>query len=540
MKTLFLRYKYLILVILFSLFSVLDLTHSGIPLTDDGEYHVIRFEQFYKVLSDGILYPRWAPDLNNGFGVPLFNYVYPLPNYLAALFHFLGFNFIDSLKLNFAAASIVGAVFFYLWTKKYWGEYGAVVASVFYTFSPYHLVDIFARGSAGEVWALALFPGLGWSYLTFTQTKKKLYFILPVILLASLILAHNIQAVIFFAFFLLYALITLPKKQKPEYLKYLVFLIFLGLGLSAPFWIPAIFESQYVQGLKIFNPVNYFPKLNQLFLSGHGGGQISFEIGILNLIVVFAAAVLSFKKRDKLILTFTAVFLICIFLMTPFSKFVWDTFSFTGYIQFPWRLLSVTTLIAAFLAGSMVSPIVFKNKKLQLLTAVLLISLCFVYGSRFAKATHYREGQDDTYLNNKNFIQGTNSPRNTFNTIWLHRLPKEKANKVEVLSGDVNLKIEETKSDSLSFTADSKTNSQILVNTAYFPGWTAKVNGKEIPINNYKGQLFLNLPKGADEVQVLLNSTIIQRFSYLYFLITIFLLLYINFFRKDLFPLIKY
>lgn len=532
MKTLFLRYKYLVLVILFSLISILDLAHPGIPLTDDGEYHVIRFEQFYKVLSDGIIYPRWAPDLNNGFGVPLFNYVYPLPNYLAAFFHFLGFDFIDSLKLNFATATIVGAVFFYLWTKKYWGEYGAVVSSVFYTFSPYRLVDIFARGSVGEVWALALFPGLLWSYLTFTQTKKKLYFVLSVIFLALLILAHNIQAVIFFTFFLFYALIILPKKQKLKSLENLAAIIFLGLGLAAPFWIPAIFESRYVQGLKIFNPVNYFPKIDQLFFWGHGGGQMSFEIGILNVIAVFSAAFLSFKKLDKLIWTFTIIFLICIFLMTPFSKFLWQTFSFTGYIQFPWRLLSVTTLVGSFLAGSLATPILFKNKKLQLLTATLLITLCFVYGLRFAKATHYREWQNDTYLNNKNFTQGTNSPRNTFNTIWINRLPKEKATKVDVLSGAANIKIEEAKSESLSFTADSKSNSQILINTAYFPGWSVTINGKEVPIENHNGQMLLNLPPGTNKVQIVLNSTSIQKLSYLYFLITTPLLLYISFLKK--------
>jgi len=101
----------IIAVIIVSIIAVLDLSNYGIPPTHDGEYHVIRFQQFYKVLSEGVLYPRWSPDFNNGFGIPLFNYVYPLPNYMAAIFHALGFGFIDSFKLNMATATIAGAIF---------------------------------------------------------------------------------------------------------------------------------------------------------------------------------------------------------------------------------------------------------------------------------------------------------------------------------------------------------------------------------------------------------------------------------------------
>mgnify|MGYP001616233928 FL=1 len=75
--------KYLISVLLLSLFSLRALFHSGLPPTHDGEYHVIRFYEFFKTLSSGVLYPRWALDLNQGMGAPIFNYVYHLPNYFS-------------------------------------------------------------------------------------------------------------------------------------------------------------------------------------------------------------------------------------------------------------------------------------------------------------------------------------------------------------------------------------------------------------------------------------------------------------------------
>ncbi len=81
------------------LVSSLSLLNSGYIPTHDGEYHIIRFWQFYKMLSLGNWFPRWAPDLNSGYGIPLFNYVYPLPNYISAIFHFIGFSLTDSLKM---------------------------------------------------------------------------------------------------------------------------------------------------------------------------------------------------------------------------------------------------------------------------------------------------------------------------------------------------------------------------------------------------------------------------------------------------------
>ena len=120
-KELFTKYSDWLLVLSIGFIAVASLLSSGLPPTHDGEYHVLRFQQFYKVLSEGSLYPRWAPDFNNGFGIPLFNYVYPLPNYIASALHILGFSFIDSFKLNMILASLTGS-FFSIFGRNLIGE----------------------------------------------------------------------------------------------------------------------------------------------------------------------------------------------------------------------------------------------------------------------------------------------------------------------------------------------------------------------------------------------------------------------------------
>src|SRR3989344_5436424 len=300
--------KYILLVLLFAVLSVGSLSSPGLPPTHDGEYHIMRFQQFYKVLSEGDIYPRWAPDFNNGYGLPLFNFVYPLPNYVASFFHFLGVSFIDSFKLNMVAASLVGSIFFFLWSRRYWGQLGGLVSAVFYTFSPYHFLDIYVRGSVGEVWALALFPGLLWSFYSLYQTKEKKFFLLSITFLFLLVLSHNILALVFFTFFLAYAVFLFwNTEDKKTFLKHLTLIIIFGLSLSSPFWLPALYETKYVLGLQISSPLHHFPKIYQLIYSSWGygfsgedkAGQMSFQIGIANIIAVMGATLIFFISRKK-------------------------------------------------------------------------------------------------------------------------------------------------------------------------------------------------------------------------------------------------
>src|SRR5713226_8690802 len=95
---------YIGIAIFISFLSVFSFLGKGLPPTHDGEYHAIRFYEFDKALRDGSFYPRWAPDLNNGFGVPLFNYVYPLPNYIAFFLNVIGFSFINAFKASMIIA----------------------------------------------------------------------------------------------------------------------------------------------------------------------------------------------------------------------------------------------------------------------------------------------------------------------------------------------------------------------------------------------------------------------------------------------------
>ncbi|MBI2028400.1 MAG: hypothetical protein HYT07_02210 [Candidatus Levybacteria bacterium] len=516
----------IIIVVLFGVVAGLPLIHKGLPPTHDGEYHIVRFFLFNEAFNDGNIYPRWAAHLNNGFGVPLFTFVYPLPNYIAVFFHSFGISFMDSFKLEMFVAILSGAIFFYLWAKEFWGRLGGVVSSVFYTFSPYHFVDIYIRGSVGEVWALAFFPAFLWIYTKFVATRKKRFSIFSSIFLALIIFSHNILALMFFFFALSYASLLIYKEKNKKYLILnTLYLILLGLGLSAIFWLPAIYEAKFVTGLQIFDVSAHFPDLYQLLIPSWGSGfsgaglqnQLSPQIGIANLIAISISLIVIFfqiKKKDKKYfhtIFFMAWFIFVLFLMLSISFFVWQTIPVMKYFQFPWRLLSIEVLFASFLAGSIFSLGI--HKWIKIFSAILLISLTFILGIGYAKPAYYHYRDDDYYINRSNFIDGTNSPGNVFNTIYLNSIPEKEEKKVVFTKGKGETIAIEEKSNFYRFKIDTRENSEILINIAYFPGWEADIDGNKIPIEIDDGRISVSIPDGKYELNVIFKDTFIRKFA---------------------------
>jgi len=537
MKTLvifFGKYRNYVLVVLFALIALFPLFHEGLIPTHDGEYHVVRFAQFYKVLNEGTLYPRWAPDFNNGYGIPLFNYQYPLPNYISSLFHIFGISFIDSFKLNLIFATIFSAVFMYLWSKSYWGTLGGIVSSIFYTFAPYRFVDIYVRGSVGEVWALAFAPAVLWCLRDYSVTKKRNNVILGGIFLALLIYSHNILALLFFTFIGFYMFyLFLINEDKKRIIRGFIIIILLGLGISAPFFLPALFETKYVTGLQVFDITKNFPEVYELIFPSWGSGfsdslssnPLSYQIGVINLAVIaliITRLIRSFIKKGKIksITIFTLLaFFISVFLMLPYSAIVWKAAPLLSYFQFPWRILSLTILLISFLAGSLFEKI---SKKTMILSAVLIIVLVLSTIS-YTKPAYYLVRSDSYYLTRSNFIDGTNSPGNAFNTKWFSSIPPKKP-LVRIIKGNTVVKVLINKSTKKSFKFISKDGSAILFSIAYFPGWKAKLNGKSLQIQNSNGIIMVNVPKGKNKVELIFSDTPIRTVASVVFFLSLLVL----------------
>lgn len=526
----------LLIIISFSLISVFTLFHKGLPPTHDGEYHVVRFYEFDKVLRQGNLYPRWAPDFNNGYGIPLFNYVYPFPNYIASFFHIFNISFIDAFKLSMIVATILGAFFFYLWSKEIWGREGGILSSIFYLYSPYRFLDVFVRGSVGEVWALAFFPACLWSLEKIHNKNKSLLFkTCSGLLLALMIFSHNILGLMFFTFSFLYMIFLIVNKKQSLFS--FIYIVVLSLSLASIFWMPALLESKFVKGLEIYRVSNNFPEIYQLLIPSWGTGfsegdlnnQMSFQVGVANLFAfvlsLFGLVSLKRRKDKRAIYLFlsTVSFLVVFFLMTKSSLIIWNNVGLLSYFQFPWRFLSLEIVIVSFMAGSI--PYVFLNKKTivnKILFYLLILGTVFISIS-YSFPAYYLEREDQYYTTRENFIRGTNSAENVFNTVWFNTSLPFPNKKVTLKTGEASIKMVRESPQRYLLNVNAFSTSSFLVNTSFFPGWTVYDNGKIIESIKTKDGLFtFSIPAGEHTIQIIFKETFIRTFSSIISYVTIF------------------
>jgi len=485
----------LFLALIPAFIASLPLFGSRFIPTHDGEYHIIRFWQFYTMLSSGQWFPRWAPDLNNGLGIPLFTFNYPFPNYIGSFFHVFGLSFVDSFKWTMALGYLTAVVWCYLFIKKEFGVKPAVIATVIFSYVPYWFVDIYVRGSVGEVWALS-FVTLAFCALAYVKPRLFAFAV------GALILSHNILAMIFVP------VLFLAAAKNRKMLVYWA----AGIGLSAYFWLPALLERAYVTGLNTVDYRDHFPALVQLLFPSWGSGysvpglsdQMSFQIGIIPLLVFITAGALVFRHsqmsasvRWYSVLALTGV-VVSVFIMTEYAAFLWAAVPLIQFTQFPWRLLSVVVVAIPALAGLVAKQL----PKWGIILALLSV----LFALRYTRPVTYEVRTDAQYLENPSFTSGTSSLGDMFQTVWLKGEPSQDF----VFSGTVTGMNKHTPV-SYTLTAIATESAILRVPAAYYPGWQARVDGrKTIVLPDENGLVSLSVPEGDHAIRIWLGSTPLQ------------------------------
>lgn len=501
-------YKWLLIVLLPAIFAARALFAGGYIPTHDGEYHLIRFYEFAKMLSAGNFFPRWASTLNSGYGVPLFNFHYPFPNYIGSLYHFLGASFPDAVKLVLATGFLSAVSFCFLWLSKIFDKRSAALGTIVFSFIPYWFVDIYVRGAVGEV------LGIAFVMVALCSIERKWATGLA-LAVGFLMISHNIMSLIFLPVLFLYLII----RQR----SFIPFLL-LGISLASYFWIPAIFEKQYVMGLNTVNFRDHFPYLLQLVFPFWGTGfsqpgqpadEMSFQIGLLPLLVLLTGVVLLLKKNTKdtdekrsLALFFLAVCCIAFFLMLENSTVFWELIPLLSYVQYPWRLLSeflpATAFIAAYTA--------FRIKHIAYSILIIIGAVLFAYS--YTKPVTYAPRSDAYYLSRSNFTDGTSSMGNTFSTRWTDWKSQRPKEKVELIDGKGSISSVIDKPGNMQFTVIVSTPSGIRINTLYYPGWEVMIDHKKVPIDYLKdGTLTFSVNPGRWDVVAHFRETPLRKIA---------------------------
>jgi hypothetical protein len=384
-------------IILFGIASASPLIKAYMTCSDDGVFHIHKALGLETLIKLGHWFPRWTPHMAHGFGYPLYNFYAPLSSYLLAGIHNMGA--IYPLALHIALGMCIafsGLAIFYL-VRDFWGPWSGLSAAVVYQTSPYLAFNVLFRGALAETMAISLMPIALWTmHRTLRRTSIR-WAALASLSFGALIYTHSASALLMAPLLLLQVFLLSYRNRDAKAFTLGVCAFVLAVLLSANFWLPALTESHLVKIEQLLVPPVFSYETNFLSVKELLAFPQSTIPGLVNpspqkALGIFAASIAllgagvalsnrlvsstsGYFYRPRVTILFVVGMVIYGSLTLPISQPVWDLLPLLGFIQFPWRALSVTTLCAAVLAGG--TLLYFRRPVHAIFGSVIIASLSF-------------------------------------------------------------------------------------------------------------------------------------------------------------------
>ena len=468
-----------LLIILVALVVVLfPLTHSGFFVSDDGDWMIIRLSAFYQSLREGQFPVRFVGRLNNSYGYPVSNFLYPGYLYIGSLFHAMGLPFIVAIKV-ILAGSITGAAFFiYAWLRKYFSPFASSMGTISFVTLPYIGFDLYTRGSVGELLA---FFAMAMCLYSIAWVKRPLFALSVLFLIVS----HNSLALIFSVFLLTH--LVHARKLK-------IFLVpsVIGLCMASFFWLPAIIERPLTlfDSVTIADSASYFLSIKTLYL-----------VGSAFLVCGLSCLRWARSRRTIFFLWWAAV---GIFLACPMSEIFWNASLVNLLFQFPFRFLSILAICIPFILAAIFE---YCPKKHRALIISLFVVVWISDAWRTLSWFHSTKTLEESYLTN----EATTTVHDEYLPKWVRlREPERAQERIVFYEGSGTIMPKVYTGHAFAVTVDATEDSVLQINTIYYPGWGVAVDsrGVEIDYDNPSGLMRVPITKGAHTVEVAFRETL--------------------------------
>ena len=502
--------RHLIILVLVAIAIMMPLLLWGVPANNDLSNHFRFALPFYDALRSGHFYPGWLADANHGFGDASFRFYPPALYYLLALTRTLAGNWYAATVITFSALSVLGAIGVYFWAREFGSSKTAMWAGILFAVAPYHLNQFFQAVMLAEFAGAAVLPFAFAFTERVCKRRRKRDMAGLAAAYAVLILTHLPLAVIGSIALALYALLRVDRKHKLVTLLCLASSVGLGLAASACYWTTMLIELNWIRADNV-NPEPGMDYRYNFILSTFSPDFVNvwwMNILLLGTVAMFwpALALLSRKAHasgdslnspSKPIKALAALLLITIFMATPASRPLWSLIHPLQETQFPWRWLSITSMVCPILLALAIpfwTRLAHGKKRPLVMIALgtMAISLAFSAGHIVREARWLTPAQFEQTLSS---IPGSPGVYQWL-PVWVHDpLPTMTA---AVEAGDRQLTIKSWEPERRIFQVNAGAATDARVRTFFYPHWQASAEGQTLAIHpDQNGAMVIALPQEA-------------------------------------------
>lgn len=382
--------RYSVLLFIFIILSILFILPlfkwHYLPFGDDMDFNVDRvLELKYNFLHFNF-YPQLSTYTFRSLAYPL-NVFYPWYTLIPfAFFEMIIPNHMWGFVIGFAFYAFVGLTISYVVVKKITNnEVQSFFASVCYIFSEYLSIDAFRRFDLGEFVGMIIMPiaFYGFYDVLFKGENKKSWVILG-LGMSLLVLTHMLSTLIVsMCLFVLFFIFFKKVENKKMVFLNLLKSILICIGASAIFLFPFIYQNivQYFGTKTTTISQSFYPQgFGTLIMSSLNSECQNFQYGIgVCGILILILGLIYFKKLSNLSKVLYIAGSITFFMSsTVFPWYLLDN-TIISIIQFPYRLLMLTSMFYAFVGGEIIAKAI-ANYTNDSQHSKMFISACFLIG----------------------------------------------------------------------------------------------------------------------------------------------------------------
>ncbi len=497
---------------------------------DDGYLHLFRVFQFDSVLRQGVMYPRWAPDLAYGYGYPLFNYYPPLAYFATEILHLSGFSFPEAIKATFVVVIFIGITGAFtlgrdLFRDNARADWAGALVAIAYVFFPYFLIDLYTRGALAEGFAAAFLPWLIFAIRRTIQRQTLGAIVVTALFSALLVLSHNLTA--FLAMPVLGAFVLLElfllRSSRIKALLALIAAAALGALLSALYWLPLLAEFSLVaisrQNRELGNIIQYsFLTLADIIQASFAYiyHEAPFPLPLVPMLFGAIALIFAVVARRGRVIFFGIVAFIGTMMMLDVTNPIWLGVPALRSIQFPWRLSIFVGLGVAVAIGSLAQTLA-SSRRLQTHGASLSIIalagvLIFV---ALANLVPIRLNNPRGEISLAQLVRFETNSRNIglgtmdeYLPLTVRFLPR-RLNPIAPSTPLPTIRVAEYGAVRRVLNVSAPASTTMYLHAFYFPDWQVRIDGAPVSVapSTALGLLTFDVPPGEHRVEILLVDT---------------------------------